>query len=283
MSDFGTYDFSPIVNHIHFLKKNFKLYISLHPICLANSPLFSNELMAFNLHENPYCAFIKHCPAANKHCVDCQKKVIEKCKSGIYNGTCFAGVLERIYPISNRSEVTGFISVSGYKPANLQSYLNRLVHKYDFSKEALTTASHSLNPLFPNDNDLDVLILPLCDMLELAQLKRRAYESTPSLADEIVQYIKQHHTQDITSRDICDHFSCSRSFMSTQFHKFTGKSIRAYINELRIEDAKNLLEHSSLNITEIAFLIGFCNSNYFSEIFKKHTGLSPMQYKKSCR
>ena len=71
--------------------------------------------------------------------------------------------------------------------------------------------------------------------------------------------------------------------MSTQFNKATAKSLREYINELRISDAKRLLKESSLSVTEIAFLIGFDSSNYFSEIFKKQVGISPLKYRKASR
>ena len=55
-------------------------------------------------------------------------------------------------------------------------------------------------------------------------------------------------------------------------------SLSEYVEKLRVEDAKWLLKQSNLRIVEIAALLGFCNSGYFSSVFKKNTGLSPKQY-----
>ena len=68
--------------------------------------------------------------------------------------------------------------------------------------------------------------------------------------------------------------------MSTEFNKYYGKSIRQCLTELRIEDAKTLLENTKLSVTEISYSVGFADSNYFSNIFKKSVGLSPLAYRK---
>lgn len=52
-----------------------------------------------------------------------------------------------------------------------------------------------------------------------------------------------------------------------------------YITDIRVTKAKELLLYSSFNITEIASIVGYDNSFYFSRIFKKNTALSPREYK----
>ncbi len=244
---------------------------------------FFDDLISFNFHENSYCACIKRDPKANRHCIDCQSKVLVRCKNGPFNGTCHAGVRERVYPITDGTEVTGFISVSGYRTENPETYLEKLSKAYGFSEEELAESYGSLSPQFPTDAELDTLLLPLCRMLELACLKDSRAETDPSLVQQAIRYIRQNRNQSITSRDICRHLSCSRSVMSTQFNKVTGKSIREYLNELRIADAKNLLIETNLNVSEIAFSVGFSNSNYFSGRFKEHVGIAPLKYRKIFR
>lgn len=69
----------------------------------------------------------------------------------------------------------------------------------------------------------------------------------------------------------------------TQLHKkvtaLTGKPITHYINYIRIEKAKKLLKESDLQINEIAFELGFESANYFTRIFKKETGKTPIRYR----
>jgi AraC family L-rhamnose operon transcriptional activator RhaR/AraC family L-rhamnose operon regulatory protein RhaS len=56
--------------------------------------------------------------------------------------------------------------------------------------------------------------------------------------------------------------------------------VQAKINQIRLEKAKRLLSVTNESVTRIAFLLGFSDSNYFSVYFKKHTGLSPREYRK---
>ena len=63
------------------------------------------------------------------------------------------------------------------------------------------------------------------------------------------------------------------------FSRHAGKGVKKYYNELRIEAAKNMLA-SGKNITETAFSLGFSSSSYFSQFFKKSTGISPKDYLK---
>ena len=72
---------SDIKNYIFFLKNKCNLQISLHPIKKENL-IINSELIAFNIHENSYCAHVKGSPEANQHCVFCQLKVLDKCQSG---------------------------------------------------------------------------------------------------------------------------------------------------------------------------------------------------------
>ena len=117
-------------------------------------------------------------------------------------------------------------------------------------------------------------------MLELAYTKIGDESSDEeTLIDSVVRYLKQYHTENITLKDICDYFSCSRSHISHTFKKKTGKNIREFLTDCRLEDAKSLLKYSNLSITEIAYSVGFGDSNYFSNVFKKSVGMSPMKYR----
>lgn len=269
-----------IKKYILFLKKECKLLISLH-VREFDGIVLSDDLMQFNIHDNSYCAYIKSSIEAQCCCVQKQRRVIEKCSAGAFCGVCHAGVKEFIYPINNNGVTVGFISVSGYKSDKALAYIDVISKKYKLPKENLVSAYDTLKDDVPDKTFIDTLIIPLCCMLELAyQGQTKPQANTQGFCDALVEYIKQNHTQNITSEDICRHFSCSRSTISHKFNMYMGMSIRSYINILRIEDSKHLLKYSDLNITEIAFLVGFRDSNYFTGIFKKTVGLSPTAYRK---
>lgn len=67
--------------------------------------------------------------------------------------------------------------------------------------------------------------------------------------------------------------------MSRIFNKMAGRSIHGYINHLRVEKAKVLLANTDLTVTEIAYALGFSDSNYFTRIFRQYCQMSPRAYR----
>ena len=218
-----------------------------------------------------------------KHCIENQEKVRQKSASGSFSGVCYAGVKEYVYPIKKDGENVGFICVSGYKCKECESYFNRISDKYGIQKENLRVAYKTLKEEISKDK-IDVLMAPLCDMIELAYIKTDIKSKEDmSMIEKAERFIKLNRTRDISSDDLCKYLSCSRSHISHMFKAETGLSIREYLTNLRIEDAKALLQHSDLTVTEIAFSVGFGSSNYFSNVFKKALGMSPCTYRKKVR
>jgi len=275
------YNVENIKKYILFLKSECGLYITLHP-CENESVITSGELMTFNIHDNPYCIFVKSFDGVWQHCIEKQKSIREKCKDGAFCGSCFAGVREYVYPIRHGEELCGFISVSGYKSEDAESYIARTAEKYNISKDSLAQAYSNLKRDLPEREWVDTLIHPLLDMLELAYL--RAEVNTVAQNDPIervLKYMRRNHSQRITLEDICKHFGYSRSYVSHAFRKRVGKSFRESLNEMRLEDAKSLLKYSSLTVTEIALSVGFGDSTYFSSVFKSYVGMTPSEYRKN--
>jgi transcriptional regulator GlxA family with amidase domain len=66
-----------------------------------------------------------------------------------------------------------------------------------------------------------------------------------------------------------------------EFKKLTGDSPANYIKRIQLESARRLLSTTPLDITRITELAGFSSSNAFARIFRKKTGMSPLQYRKS--
>ena len=268
-----------IDNYIKHLVSKYGLYISMHPQ-VQEGVIMHSKLRIYNIHQNSYCVFLKSIDGVQRECINCQKKVAEKCQTGSFCGVCYAGVMEYVYPISQGETVIGFISVSGYSTHNALQYHRLLSDKFGINLELLKDMYQTLNSTLPPKQQIDTLINPLQRMLELAYLKAPVEAKIQDFHYKVLSFIKEHHTETLTSEDICKHFSCSRSYLSHLFKKNCGMSIREYINTLRIEDAKTLLVCSRLNITEISIVLGFGDSNYFSKIFKKAVGMSPGRYRK---
>ena len=81
--------------------------------------------------------------------------------------------------------------------------------------------------------------------------------------------------------DIAKAQSVSLGYLSTIFRKEMGKTLTEHIKEKRIAHAKYLLSTTQLQIQTVALHCGIVDLQYFSKMFKKHTGKTPKQYRES--
>ncbi|AFZ36576.1 transcriptional regulator, AraC family [Stanieria cyanosphaera PCC 7437] len=94
-----------------------------------------------------------------------------------------------------------------------------------------------------------------------------------------IEYINENLSEDIGLVDIADKLGMSQYYFCRLFKKSTGITPHAYMIQQRIEKAKQLLKQSKLTINEIAIECGFANPSHFARHFRKHTDLSPKQFR----
>lgn len=101
------------------------------------------------------------------------------------------------------------------------------------------------------------------------------------LVTRAIQFIEAHYAQSITLRDLCQRLECSSRQLSRVFKETTGSSPIDYIIQTRIAKSKELLLQSDATLNEIAERIGQSDGYYFSKMFKKHVGMSPLRYRQN--
>lgn len=94
------------------------------------------------------------------------------------------------------------------------------------------------------------------------------------------QYVTSHYREDCSLQTVAAHVHVTPNYLSNLFKKETGTGLTHYVSQLRIEEAKILLQRSRLRMTEIAERVGFDNSSYFTVVFKQMTGESPREFRK---
>lgn len=98
------------------------------------------------------------------------------------------------------------------------------------------------------------------------------------------QYIRAHYAEKITLDSVARTVYLSPAYFSRIFRQETGKTFNAYLNGVRIEQSKKLLTDKSVRLIDISLMAGFDNQSYFTKVFKKNTGMSPLQYReKKCK
>ncbi|MBT2696560.1 response regulator [Bacillus sp. ISL-40] len=94
-----------------------------------------------------------------------------------------------------------------------------------------------------------------------------------------LEYIENHYKENLTLQSVADFVHLNKSYFSLLFKKQTGRNFIDYIIELRIREAKRLLAQYDCHIYEVAEAAGFKDVKYFSKMFKKMTGFTPVKYR----
>lgn len=147
-------------------------------------------------------------------------------------------------------------------------YLHNISERFAILIERTTNIPH-LNKL---------IVLMSNEYCELVRSYASGHYSP--LVKKAVDHILLHLGNPLSLTNIAAEIHVNPSYLSRKFKEETGRTVSEYINQKRVEEAKLYLERENISITDVAFLVGFNDLNYFSKIFKKHTSLTPSQYAK---
>lgn len=115
-----------------------------------------------------------------------------------------------------------------------------------------------------------------------SQLEKGSINELPNHLKLCKNYIDiNFKNSDLTNEKIAKSANISAVYMQKEFKKYLNISPHKYLCEIRIKRAKLLLSTTNYSVTEVAYMIGFSSVYDFSRTFKKSTGLSPFNYKKS--
>lgn len=97
---------------------------------------------------------------------------------------------------------------------------------------------------------------------------------------ELKQFIESNTHRVLTAENIIERFNFNYDYLNRLLQKYFKTSIRQYIQITKIEVAKKIMINNDIKMCDVANLVGFENQFYFSKVFKKHTGYSPLDYYK---
>jgi len=101
------------------------------------------------------------------------------------------------------------------------------------------------------------------------------------LVERFLQLLKTHHKEERSVAFYADKMFLTSKYLSTTIKKITGKSISTWVNFAVMMQAKVLLKTTDLTVTQISEDLNFPNPSFFGRLFKKNTGLTPMEYRES--
>ncbi len=105
--------------------------------------------------------------------------------------------------------------------------------------------------------------------------------SFKGVSDELLSYIRMHCSEKLSLTQLAKMCSYNVAYFSRIFKEFAGMNFTEYLRTVRIEKAKELIENSDMNITDIAYEVGYVNKTRFFAHFRSVCGMSPLDYKKA--
>ncbi|MFC4714221.1 response regulator [Planococcus dechangensis] len=98
--------------------------------------------------------------------------------------------------------------------------------------------------------------------------------------DKILEYIELHYTEPLRLSEIANHFHFNASYLSSYFSTHHKEGFSEYLNRVRIKKSMELLENSTVSISNISGMVGYSEHSYYCKVFKRITGMSPGSYRK---
>lgn len=165
------------------------------------------------------------------------------------------------------------------------------------SQNLIYTALSTLEQLKQPITELSSSKLKLFKMIDLAfdirelehillQFLDRLKEIVPStdqhqsiILQQIYEYVNENYANDISLSEMAGKLHLNYSYLSSYFKQRTNENLTTYINRVRTDRAKELLHNHELSVSEISRITGFSDHNYFSKVFKKMTGMTPLEYR----
>jgi len=104
-----------------------------------------------------------------------------------------------------------------------------------------------------------------------------------STIDQVVAFIDANFSTNITLNGMAQIFETTSSALSRSFKKYTGMQPIAYLNQVRINAAKELIAKTEMPLSQICTRVGYDSQTYFGRVFKSVTDMTPSQYRRSQR
>lgn len=232
-----------------------------------------------------FCRIINQSPEGHRRCEHCDELAVKTCMElrNHYSYRCHAGLCETIIPIFSNSEPMAFLSFG--------QILDDSPYRTQWENTLATLSWYQG----------DILELRECffRLERMSREKQRAFEDileavalyiplegiimTTDLSDQqrLEMYINEHYTEKLSLARISHDLNMGSTKLCSLAKKLTGEgSITKMVSARRIAEAKTLLVNENLTITQIAERVGFSDYNYFTNVFRKTTGVTPTAYRK---
>jgi Response regulator containing CheY-like receiver domain and AraC-type DNA-binding domain len=165
------------------------------------------------------------------------------------------------------NDFNGFPPKSGiYKDSSIQGLLLELVNEFECGR-------------IHNQEYIDGLMKVFLVQVIRCNLLASQFSSKYQIVEEAIKYIQDNYNVELTNDSIAARFHFNANYLNQLMLMHTGVTLRQYLINIRIKKAMDMLLHTNMSVTEISANVGYSDLHYFSRLFKKKTGFSPIKIK----
>lgn len=172
-----------------------------------------------------------------------------------------------------------------YKVYNLGTQekllISEIINTYKDVFKCSDIHTTKINPGMETEAEKIIKMLEILIVCTLGNTKPEILDVNSKSAQNylnIISVLNENINSNLTVEEIADMCSMSTANLKKTFNKYSGVGIINYFNSLKIEKAQKMLKNGA-SVKETAFALGFSDQNYFSVVFKRIAGISPLKYK----
>lgn len=170
------------------------------------------------------------------------------------------------------------LTVKQIKTKSIEVFLN--VYNYFNDSKIIKGLDLYLEKVI-NSVNLDQIQIELNNMIKHRKSKlEETDDSISPIILKLLRNIEKNYSKDLNLKEISETYNINSIYLGQLFQKETGILFSDYLNNFRVNKAKNLLVETSLKAAEIGELVGYANKNYFYRKFKDIVGITPSEWRK---
>lgn len=227
-----------------------------------------------------YCSTIQASPVGKCACLKSDMQLFQRCARSMTTEMqiCHAGLMDIAVPIIHIDCILAYLIMGQIKTNYNFSEIEAYIEELALDKEVLRA---EYNDIVSSTDEKLHAVANIAYMLTRYILTDNMMSADTNVSvDKAEQFIDNNFQNELTIREISKGSNTSKSVLYKSFRSRFHCTVKEYLNQKRIDKAIDLLINSDLSVEEIALQVGFSTPSYFSRVFKKQKGISPLKFRK---
>ena len=242
-----------------------------------------NKIISVPADDCLFCKLMKENAETAAKCLECDKRSLNACKnSNMVLYKCHAGLLEAAVALKSDDRIVGYMMFGQIADRAERNSKKEQLAKYceahNINREKSQTAIDKT--IFKTNDQIYAAskIMEVCTSYILS--KELIIPKGNLIFDKAKEYIENHLSENFDISVMCAELNISRTRLYELFRQECSMGVSSYLRRRRMHKAKKLLKETDLPIWEVSARVGFEDYNYFSRVYKKIYGKSPIKIRK---